>query len=186
MPLSLCVKSGWSNNPIIGELDSDLYLMFAMGDNDGHNNYISNPYCLYGWVHLNVDEQGRMNILSSVIGMEGQSMIVGAIPEPSAGVLLLLGLAALVLRRRRESYAEQFSVEPCCAFAKHGGETCAGPYLAKISESSLKIATPQGVSPQGAGSSTQRHGGTKAQSVFSACAFAKTSARKLGPSPSSE
>ena len=159
-------ESGWSNNPIIGELDSDLYLMFAVGDNDGHNNYISNPYCLYGWVHLNVDEQGRMNILSSAIGMEGQSLIVGAIPEPSAGVLLLLGLAALAFRRRRESYAEQFSVEPRFAFAKHGGETCAGPYLAKISENSLKTAAPQGVSPQGAGSSTQRHGGTKAQSVF--------------------
>ena len=147
--MSLCVKSGWSNNPIIGELDSDLYLMFAMGDNDGHNNYISNPYCLYGWVHLNVDEQGRMNILSSVIGMEGQSMIVGAIPEPSAGVLLLLGLAALALRRRRESHAEQFSGKPGLCLVNHGGETCAGPYLAKKSGNSLNTTATKGVSPHG-------------------------------------
>ena len=120
----------------------------------------------YGWVHVSVGDNLEMTLLDEGINLYGGPLVVGAIPEPSAGALLLLGLAALVLRRRRESYAEQFSVEPCFAFAKHGGETCAGPYLAKTSGNPLKTAPPQGVSPQRAWSSTQRHGGTKAQSVF--------------------
>ena len=140
--------------------DEQLYIAFA-GERE--------LYPFYGWLELLVKDD-ELSLVSSALTYSPR-LIVGtgdfaAIPEPSAGMLLLLGLAALVLRRRRESYAEQFSVEPRFGFAKHGGETCAGPYLAKMSGNPLKTATPQGVSPQRAWSSTQRHGGTKAQSVF--------------------
>ena len=93
-------ESGWSNAPVSGKFGSDFYLMFAVGDNEQHDNNVVNPYCLYGWVHLYVDANGDMDVLGSAIGLDGQSMVVGAIPEPSAGALLLLGLSMLALRRR--------------------------------------------------------------------------------------
>lgn len=54
----------------------------------------------YGWVEYSVDSSGSLTILNSAIGLNGQSMTVGLIPEPSAMALLVLGLAPLMLRRR--------------------------------------------------------------------------------------
>ncbi|MBR2837928.1 MAG: PEP-CTERM sorting domain-containing protein [Kiritimatiellae bacterium] len=74
----------------------------------------------YGWLELLVKEE-ELSLVSSALTYS-PGLIVGtgdfaAIPEPSAGVLLLIGLAALALRRQRESYAEQFSAEPRLSFA---------------------------------------------------------------------
>ncbi len=93
-------QEGWANDPISGELGSDFYLIFAVGDLDDYNNNVPNPDCLYGWAHLNVDATGEVNLLGSAIGLDGQSMVVGAIPEPSSAMLLILGLCVLGLRRR--------------------------------------------------------------------------------------
>ena len=54
----------------------------------------------YGWVHVSVDDELNMTLLGEGINLYGGPVVVGAIPEPSAGVLLLLGLAGLALRRR--------------------------------------------------------------------------------------
>ena len=55
----------------------------------------------YGWVELEASKAG-LDIVSSAFSYS--PLIVGGglapIPEPSAGVLLLLGLSALALRRR--------------------------------------------------------------------------------------
>lgn len=56
----------------------------------------------YGWVHLAV-ANGKLSVVDSAMGLEGQSMIVGsgAVPEPSSGLILLLGMTVLALRRPR-------------------------------------------------------------------------------------
>lgn len=63
----------------------------------------SGEYC-YGWVQLLVDETGTLSLLGSAMDLDGGAMVVGgglAIPEPSGGVLLLLGMSVLALKRRR-------------------------------------------------------------------------------------
>ncbi|MBP5542817.1 MAG: PEP-CTERM sorting domain-containing protein [Kiritimatiellae bacterium] len=55
--------------------------------------------CLYGWLEIAVNGT-ELSIVNSAIGLNGQSMTVGLIPEPTTTMLLLLGLAPLALRRR--------------------------------------------------------------------------------------
>ena len=55
----------------------------------------------YGWVHVSVDDDLNMTLLDEGINLYGGPVVVGAIPEPSSAVLMLVGLAWLALRRRR-------------------------------------------------------------------------------------
>ena len=74
----------------------DFYLAFEAseyGVEDGQS--------WYGWAHVSVDDDLRMTLLGSGIGLNGESVIAGAVPEPFGGLLLLLGMAVLALRRRR-------------------------------------------------------------------------------------
>ena len=74
----------------------DFYLAFEAseyGVEDGRS--------WYGWAHVSVDDDLRMTLLGSGIGLNGESVIAGAVPEPSGGLFLLLGTAVLALRRRR-------------------------------------------------------------------------------------
>ena len=75
------------------------YEYFNIFYNGGTPDFIPNTY--YGWVEYVVDNQGNLSILNSAIGLDGQSMVVGLIPEPSATALLLLGLAILAAKRRK-------------------------------------------------------------------------------------
>jgi len=59
----------------------------------------------YGWLEFFATNSGRVELRSSAIDLGGGSMIVGGgaapIPEPSCGLLLLVGVAVLSLRRGR-------------------------------------------------------------------------------------
>lgn len=58
----------------------------------------------YGWVKFNV-VHGSLQSYESAIDLDGGPMIVGGgafIPEPCGGLLLLVGTAALGLRRKKE------------------------------------------------------------------------------------
>lgn len=93
----------------IGEIEfnKSYYLMFAIEDMDDAWAYrlketTDPPKLYYGWAEYVVDETGTFKILNSAIDFDGGAMIVGAgaVPEPTGGLLLLLGVAALVLRRK--------------------------------------------------------------------------------------
>ena len=61
---------------------------------------------MYGWLQIGVDEHGKLYALGSALDIDGDPMIVGggsaSVPEPSGGILLLVGASVLVLRRRRQ------------------------------------------------------------------------------------
>ena len=64
----------------------------------------------YGWVHVSVDDELNMTLLGEGINLYGGPVVVGAVPEPSAAMLVMLGFSALALRRRRTKAA----LEPGC------------------------------------------------------------------------
>ena len=86
---------------IFVEPDSSFYMMFAV-----QGGSLENPRYAYGWIEVGVDAEGNLTLLDSAADLDGGPMIVGggaytgATPEPSAGLLLLVGVAALGLRRR--------------------------------------------------------------------------------------
>jgi len=55
------------------------------------------------WVELRYDT-GLLYANSSAIDYDGGSLMVGAIPEPSSAVLLLLGCAGLLLKQRQRKF----------------------------------------------------------------------------------
>ena len=90
------------------EPDEVKYLAFCgeILSGDGMYNLARTGVYLYGWVSLTVDENGIPKVTGSAIDLEGGPMVVGGgawngnIPEPSAGMLFLLGVAVLGLRRK--------------------------------------------------------------------------------------
>ena len=70
--------------------DSTFYLALIVDDAE-----------YYGWLAIDVDKNGKLALSHSVLCDTEGVLVVGAIPEPSAGMLLLLGLVGLALRRRR-------------------------------------------------------------------------------------
>lgn len=92
--------------PKIIEFDKSYYVMFAIEDMEDAWAYrlketTEPPQLYYGWAEYAVSEDGTFKILNSAIDFDGGGMIVGsgAVPEPTSGLLLLLGIAGLVLRR---------------------------------------------------------------------------------------
>ena len=56
----------------------------------------------FGWVELVLNSDGELDVASSAWGGYDEPIRIGsATPEPSSGLLLLLGGALLTLRRRR-------------------------------------------------------------------------------------
>lgn len=69
--------------------DSTFYLALVVDDAE-----------YYGWLAIDVDGDGVMHLAHSALSTK-PGIVVGAIPEPSGALLLLLGCAGLALRRRR-------------------------------------------------------------------------------------
>ena len=95
-------ETGYTQYSLDGVAPSDYYLMFVVEDIDDYNSSVLTPRFAYGWVHLLVNDDMSLMIESSAMGLEGQPMVVGegAIPEPTTGSLIAMGLALLAFRRR--------------------------------------------------------------------------------------
>ena len=83
------------------ENPDDFYMAFKVSEVLSDSSGYVEGMTWYGWAHVSVDASLEMTLLDSGINLYGGAVTVGAgIPEPSGGVLMLLGLAALGLRRR--------------------------------------------------------------------------------------
>ena len=93
------------NAPLVGgtqvENPSDFYMTFKVSEVLKDSSGYSEGQSWYGWVHVSVDDDLRMTLLGSDINLTGGAVTVGATPEPSLALLLLVGGALLALRRRR-------------------------------------------------------------------------------------
>ena len=85
--------------------DSPFYLAFQVFELVEDIEGISRGEAYYGWVEFCVSDTAEVMLLASAVDLGGGAMLVGggsaATPEPSAWMLLLIGLAGLALRRRR-------------------------------------------------------------------------------------
>jgi hypothetical protein len=77
---------------------------YSLAFNPGDNYYLAfreerSDSVTYGWVQLGYTYDNNLAILASAWDKDGDSIVVGAIPEPSSALLLLLGFAGLALRR---------------------------------------------------------------------------------------
>jgi hypothetical protein len=95
------------NRYFFGELmdvtpSTDIYLSYICS----YYPLEGNPYYYYGWVSMYLDNEGTIHAYGA-FDSDGGPMVVGGgawtggIPEPSGGMLFLLGLAMLGLRRIR-------------------------------------------------------------------------------------
>ncbi len=97
-------------DPVFGELELNVYeevfLAYAS----------SRDSIYYGWVGLAIDNEGTLYPYGAV-DLDGGPMVVGGgawegnIPEPSGGMLLLIGAAVLGLRRRSCPYRRQLDFQ---------------------------------------------------------------------------
>ena len=93
-------EDSFSTSSFVVTAGDEFYLMFCV-DTDYPNLEV-----IYGWVQLRMEDDGTISYLHSAYDLDGGPMVVGGgvweggIPEPSGGILFLLGLAALGLRRR--------------------------------------------------------------------------------------
>lgn len=92
-----------ANNPFDVNYAADSFYMafetLVWDDED----FVGKSHVEYGWVHLDVTN-GKLSIIDSAMGLEGQSMIVGGgavIPEPTSALLSILGAALMALKRRK-------------------------------------------------------------------------------------
>ncbi len=82
----------------------EIYLAFVGTDGD------YSPPDIYGWIALSVDMAGIPSVRGAYDAQHGPMIVgggswTGGIPEPSGGVLMLIGLAAVGLRRRSHGTA---------------------------------------------------------------------------------
>ena len=90
----------YSTGGTLVENPSDFYMAFKTCESifvSGEGDVPGESW--YGWVHVSVDDELNMTLLGEGINLYGGPVVVGAVPEPSAGLLLLFGLAGLALRR---------------------------------------------------------------------------------------
>ena len=84
------------------ERNSAIYLAFT--SNEQYDDPPNSVY--YGWVQIGIDTDGNLVALNSACDFDHGPMVVGGgawtgdIPEPSGGMLFILGTAVLGLRQR--------------------------------------------------------------------------------------
>ena len=83
--------------------DSPFYFAFQVFELIEGVDDISRGEAYYGWVAFLVSDTAEVDLLASAVDLGGGAMLVGGgvVPEPTAGLLLMFGLAALALRRRQ-------------------------------------------------------------------------------------
>lgn len=81
---------------------SDFYLVFVAENWEDYVSGAANPHRWYGWVNLAVNADGALDVIGSDVTVYGDPLTVGGgtTPEPSSGLLLLLGTAMLAVRRK--------------------------------------------------------------------------------------
>ena len=81
---------------------SDFYLVFVAENWEDYVSGAANPHRWYGWVNLAVNADGALDVIGSDVAVYGDPLTVGGgtTPEPSSGLLLLLGTAMLAVRRK--------------------------------------------------------------------------------------
>ena len=94
-------------DPVVAPKGTSIYMMVMAELAPEHasvgQDISSMPPYFYGWVELQVGQDGVVRLASSALDLDGGPMIVGggsATPEPSSVLLLILGTAALLLKRR--------------------------------------------------------------------------------------
>lgn len=90
---------GVYNSIVVDAVDDVFYLAFKAQTFKNPDLY-DKGVAAFGWVEIGVC-YGELYVRSSAIALDGSQMIVGggAVPEPASGLLVLLGVAALALRR---------------------------------------------------------------------------------------
>ncbi len=93
--------------PITVDVPEDIYLGFVTYDvyfDSSRPDLYGLGQAYYGWVGLHVDGED-VSLLGSYVDLDGNAVITGkyesAIPEPSSALLLIMGVAALALIRRK-------------------------------------------------------------------------------------
>lgn len=94
-------ETGYTTYDLTGSAPQDYYLIFAVENLDDYINQVPDPRYAYGWAHIAVNDDMSLSLRGSAMSLDGSPLVVGAIPEPSAGLLALLGFSLLALRRTR-------------------------------------------------------------------------------------
>ena len=91
-----------THNPISANYNADSFYLAFKTIVWEDEMFIAPKGTDFGWVQLGV-KNGEIEILSSAMNLSGAPILTGAgaIPEPTSGLLLLLGVAGLALRRRK-------------------------------------------------------------------------------------
>jgi hypothetical protein len=77
----------------IKTLPSNTYYFAILGDNYGNGNW-------HAWVEVSTDSSG-LHVVNSAFSFDTPLIVGGgAIPEPSSGILLMIGATLLCLRRK--------------------------------------------------------------------------------------
>ena len=96
------------NGFLFGSLDVEVDESFFLGVNTG-NGFVDEidfepNRQHFGWGEFLVNQNGELQLLDSAVAYNQNGIFIGenvAIPEPSSGVLILVGAAVLPSRRRR-------------------------------------------------------------------------------------